>query len=349
MSDIPDPANQPPSAAAPAPTAGPLVPNDRPCQQCSYNLVGLPVTASCPECGTPVAESVPDLLASPEAFGGVVGGQHACVKCGYDLVGLPVTARCSECGLPVVDSLKGTLVQHASPEYLRTVLSGLNFILNGILLMIVVQVISIFGGVALGMSGAPATRHSIEILAAGLALIPTLIIILGYWRYTEPDPGFLGQEKPDSARNVLRISVVIQAILQVVGLVAQFFGIQGGLGGALAGGAVSILVVLAILLALASLAAWAVQFFATMRYTRWLAQRVPDAFIIKRTKTYSWLLPLICFLGAFCMMLGPLIALVLYWNLLDRMRKHFKAIQATGHPAPLKNVAEPSARVAARA
>lgn len=31
--------------------------------------------------------------------------------------------------------------------------------------------------------------------------------------------------------------------------------------------------------------------------------------------------------------LGPLIALIIYWNLLDRMRKHLKSILATGRPA----------------
>jgi hypothetical protein len=29
-------------------------------------------------------------------------------------------------------------------------------------------------------------------------------------------------------------------------------------------------------------------------------------------------------------LIGPLIALVLYWNFLDRMRKHLKAIEAGG-------------------
>jgi hypothetical protein len=35
------------------------------------------------------------------------------------------------------------------------------------------------------------------------------------------------------------------------------------------------------------------------------------------------------------LLLGPLVALVLYWNLLHRMRKHLKAIVETGEPAQL--------------
>jgi len=44
-------------------------------------------------------------------------------------------------------------------------------------------------------------------------------------------------------------------------------------------------------------------------------------------------------IGAFFLLLGPLIALILYWNLLDRMRKHLIAIEKTGEPAQLPHMA----------
>jgi ACR3 family arsenite efflux pump ArsB len=71
----------------------------------------------------------------------------------------------------------------------------------------------------------------------------------------------------------------------------------------------------------------------------WLARRVPDQWIVKRATTYRWLLPVLTTVGVLLIGLGPLIALVLYWNLLDRMRKHLKAIVATGAPADLPSVA----------
>lgn len=49
---------------------------------------------------------------------------------------------------------------------------------------------------------------------------------------------------------------------------------------------------------------------------------------------YRWLLPVIYVVGAI-VVIGPLIALVMYWNLLDRVRKHLKSIEATGMPAEL--------------
>jgi hypothetical protein len=93
------------------------------------------------------------------------------------------------------------------------------------------------------------------------------------------------------------------------------------------------------IVSLLSMIAWAVQFFAMMLYTRWLGSRVPDQWIIKRTKTYMWLLPLLTTVGVVLVGLGPIIALVLYWNLLDRMRKHLKSIESSGAPASLKNMA----------
>jgi hypothetical protein len=75
-----------------------------------------------------------------------------------------------------------------------------------------------------------------------------------------------------------------------------------------------------------------------MRYTRWVAGRVPDAHMVGRTKTYMWLLPLLYTVGIL-IIVGPLIALVMYWNLLDRLRKHLTSIASTGQPAKLPKMA----------
>jgi hypothetical protein len=53
---------------------------------------------------------------------------------------------------------------------------------------------------------------------------------------------------------------------------------------------------------------------------------------------YRWLLPLIAVVGAVALFLGPLVALIMYWNLLDRMRKHLKSIVANGQPASLRGM-----------
>ncbi len=254
---------------------------------------------------------------------GVVDHDRSCVRCSYNLRGLPIQGNCPECGNPVRDSLKGILLQFASPEYLAKIGKGLSFILNGILLMVATFV----GAFVVMATSGPAAVHSL--IWQGIQLVSSIVIFVGYWMYTEPDPGFVGTETPGSARNVARVAAAASVVVLVLTTALEELGvISSGPGGLTAGSFLSML------LGLVSLAAWAVQFFAIMRYTRWVSGRVPDAYIVKRTKTYMWLLPVLNTVGI-AILIGPLMALIMYWNLLDRLRKHLKAIRATGQPAAL--------------
>lgn len=245
-----------------------------------------------------------------------------CVRCSYNLRGLPIDGKCPECGSPIADSLKGILLQFASPEYLQKVAGGLSLILNGILLMVVAVILSFALVAALRTAGA-------ALIGQGLQIIASVMMLIGYWKYTEPDPGFIGTESPGSARSVARIAVLASLVI---------LALQTALGAASVNAARAPFALAILLLALASTVAAAVQFFAIMRYTRWVAGRVPDAFMVRRTRTYMWLLPVLYIVGAL-VIVGPLIALVMYWNLLDRLRKHLKSIRSSGSPAALPKMA----------
>ncbi len=56
----------------------------RPCPQCKYDLTGLPLAYTCPECGIDYGR--PEHIPQP------------CPKCYYDLTGLPSAHTCPECG-----------------------------------------------------------------------------------------------------------------------------------------------------------------------------------------------------------------------------------------------------------
>jgi len=259
-----------------------------------------------------------------------------CVRCSYNLKGLPTTGSCPECGTPIQDSLRGILLHFASPEYLKSMRTGLSLVLNGILLMIVVMVASIFMGLVASMY---ATGSGVRLLISLASMAPSIMILVGYWLFTEPDPGFAGLERPDSARKVIRATVAVQAVFQAFHAVFVMLGVNASFNLRLGARAVVTPVdLLAILLGLASLIAWAVQFFAVMLYTRWLAARIPDRYVLGRSKTYMWVLPLLQTVGVVLVGLGPLIALVMYWNLLDRVRKHLKSIATDGKPLRLEGV-----------
>ena len=238
-----------------------------------------------------------------------------CVKCAYDLRGLPLDGVCPECGTPVQDSLRGWLLRYASPEYRRKLGLGLSIVLNGILAMVVLTILQMVAGFSGWRGGGFDT--GMHIVNFGLAIA----MIAGYWFMTEPDPGYTGLEKPNSARQVLRTAVLAQAGLNLLSVVLV---LTGAMSTSPTG--VTAATAFVLLLGFAGLVAWAVQFFATMRYMRWLAGRVPDAAMQKRTETYMWLLPVLSIVGIILVGLGPLIALILYWNLLDQLRKHLRTI-----------------------
>ena len=170
----------------------------------------------------------------------------------------------------------------------------------------------------------------------GIGLGVVVLIYVGYLRLTTPDPQFTGTERPDSARQVVRITVLVQLALALVQTCLAPLVRSGA--GISAPPAKDLLLLAMGALALAGMVLWAIQFFAMMRYTRWLANRVPDGYIVRRTRVYMWLLPVLTTVGVLLIGLGPLIALVLYWNLLDRMRKHLKSIERAGSPAGLKGM-----------
>jgi hypothetical protein len=262
-----------------------------------------------------------------------IAHDQPCFKCGYNLRGLAISGQCPECGHLAADSLKGTLLQFASPEYLAKIHSGLSLILNAILIMIVLGLISIvvsIGAAALG----PSVAKAVQVIMSFVSLALSVMSFLGYLRVTEPDPMFTGEEKPDSARNVVRIAAIASIAIGAVQIILSFIATPGVAG---------LVTVLIMLVGIAGFVAWAVQFFAMMNYMRWFGNRVPDAFIVRNAARYRWLLPVLSTVGIVLLGLGPLIALILYWNLLDRLRKHVKSIRRTGMPASLPKMAEISA------
>jgi hypothetical protein len=265
------------------------------------------------------------------AASSTVGPARYCIQCAYALVGLPDSGNCPECGTSIALSLRESTLTNATPEYQRTVLRGLSLVLNGILLMIIVIVAGFFSAMLAGAMGGAGGGAWIPLALQGVLLGVSAMILLGYYLYTTPDPGQVSMEATHSARTVVRITVVAQAALALVNLGIEALGYVSAVGQDLLG-------ILSLVLGLVGMGLWAVQFFAVMRYTRWLGTRVPDFFVMRRTKLYMWLLPVLYIPGALVVGIGPLVALVLYWNLLDRMRKHLKSIVADGTPAPLKKM-----------
>lgn len=276
-----------------------------------------------------------------------------CIDCGYSLRGLPVDGKCPECGKPVADSIRGELLINRSPEYVRKLTRGISLVLNGILLWFVLKILA---GPALTIA-LPIFQYnagnfyvSPPLIDFALALAGFLVsgmIFYGYWLFTARDPGDPVRNRATAARVVVRAAVITQLVGQLFSLVGSTMMLSIGAqsvvpnpsSGAVAG---QLLLAATLLLAFAKLvtfAAWATQFFSAMLYVSMLSRRLPDPKIFRLANSRIISCPIWATVGIL-ILVGPLIALILYWNLLNMVRARLKHIRnAQQHEAMDKQIA----------
>ena len=273
---------------------------------------------------------VPEDLSTPQPV------RLVCRGCGYDLKGLAPDGVCPECGMAIARSLAASdLLEYSSPEYVATLHKGTFIVLAAIIAMILCT-FGMVGGAILGTAAGMGTG-GIETLFKLLLTLCAFASAYGWWLLSSPDPASREGQRGEKARKVVRICTLIGAGLGVAGFVLGLFvtatsftfpggappgGAQPGTGASAAAGLASIF---GLLLALINSIAGVIAFFAQMLYVRWLAPRLPNEWVFRRAKLLLWLGPLLYTVGSLCLGLGPLVALVLYWNMLDRVRKDLKA------------------------
>ena len=251
------------------------------------------------------------------ASNGVVVAGNACIDCGYDLAGLRADGQCPECGASIERSLKGDFMVHASPEYLATLHRGAVSVLTAIL----VQVALMFVGLAIrlllftyggSLGWLPAATTGIELVSAGA-------LLWGWWRLSTPMPSLAEKPWVDKARRWVRYLLfgdIIVLVAQVVLATTMRLGVRPpGIE------------YVAVAFGLFSLAIWLATYIVHGTYLAWLAKRIPDTKLHNRSKRIRWLCPLLATVGIILIGLGPLIALVIYWNLINSFRKAFKRIR----------------------
>jgi len=262
-----------------------------------------------------------------------------CITCGYNLLGLDEAAVCPECATPVQDSTEGTLLGHSAPEYIHTLHHGALYVLLAVVIGVFLALGSVLVIAAITASGAsaPWMVSAAEVLQQLGAIALNLLGLYGWWKLTTPDPSYTGRDTGDGARGILRSVVAALAIFAIIS--APFNIIVVAQPGILGQGLSASLLVVA-LLSVASFFLYLVQFFASLHYIAWLGRRVPDPEIVARAYRYRWLLPMIFFLGLL-VLVGPFIAFIMYYMLLNRLRRRLKVLdepfakgELGSHPAP---------------
>lgn len=309
--------------------------------------------------------AAPDDITPPEAAaraGEPAAGRATpaavhCVRCAYHLVGLPENGVCPECGTPIEHSLRGHLLTYAAPAYVRAIGQGLSLVLAGFGTLGVFA--TLFVWTHSNQRYTPARGMALEAVYA----LAVLLILLGYLRYSAPDPGYAGREDPVTARRVLRWSSAAMLTLALGALVMRMYGLPTGLGALGAITAYDSPAFPGALVMAGILCAVCVQYFAVLRYTAWLGRRVPDLFIVAKARRYRWVLPLMPLWGlapaaisyalrpdggfiiccTVCTLpLAVFIAALMFVALLWRMQAHARSILQTGRPAPMDGMAPSS-------
>jgi hypothetical protein len=233
-----------------------------------------------------------------------------CKACGYSLSGLSAEGSCPECGLSIERSLTDDMLVNSSPEYVARLKRGASLVLNGILLLVVMALGGFVAGLA--MLNVGISQSTFLLVSSGLSLASSVMIMVGWWWFTEPDPAFAGRVDASRSRSWLRGSAMANFGISVLSLVVLLVPV--------------IPMAVQIVVSLLGYLVFGVVYFASLLYMRWLSPRVPNWKAWKRAKTMMWLGPVLAIPGSL-VLIGPLIALIMYWNLLHWLRLDLKRLQ----------------------
>ncbi len=135
--------------------------HDMSCRSCGYNLKGIRPGDGCPECGADLA----------------------CRCCGYSLRGIRPEGGCPECGINKDRMLYGNLLRFSDTKWLRRISRGFQCLGAGVLLS------AVFPFDLRGTARFSEFSDMSELDNVDFCLpISVIILWLGYWMTTTPEP-----------------------------------------------------------------------------------------------------------------------------------------------------------------
>lgn len=214
-----------------------------------------------PILATPIPGSIPTSVVPLDAAGRIII-DLPCKRCGYNLRTMMPDGRCPECATAVGQAMHGDYLKFADPAWVQKLASGINWIVVGTILAF------ILGAAATGIVFALNWRQDILIwLTTALGLITTY----GYWRVTMPDPSGHGETNRINARQMTRVTILINFVINPP---MQFVLRQFPAAGLFA------LPVLSLISLIGTV--------AMFRYARQLALRIPDTATAKGFRITMW-------------------------------------------------------------
>ena len=198
-----------------------------------------------------------------------------CIRCGYNLRELSPDGRCPECGTPIHRSIHGDLLSAADPAWLTRVSRGFTLIKAA---SVTLASIALFLVLALTFRAPWIPEIVLRVVETGLRLgvsVSVILVLLGIFALTTPDPRVSLTEQPVALRRIVRGPALAGFLIGLL-----LYGLKLLVT---AGGGVDPLV--------RSVAGWtfgcalAFTWVAGSFYLARLGERIPDMELAKRTKS----------------------------------------------------------------
>ena len=270
------------------------------CAKCDYNLTDIDPSGTCPECGTPII--------------------NGCIRCEYDLTATDPSSNCPECGVPVVCSIGHSALGPVPTETLRAVHTGFRLVTTLILISIITGIAStVTLSMVIGRN--PELYYPVSAVGAIINNGLTFGIVVGWFKLTKPLTGLPDILDAPDKRSFVRVTLWIYAACLAVTTIWQLIPQDP-----YANDDPSIMDIVVGIFFLATYVVMLVVFISNVLYLGWFARLVQNRKMTKRSKHFAWSGPVIAILGLPLLFIGPLITLILYWNMVEYIRRDLKKI-----------------------
>lgn len=201
-----------------------------------------------------------------------------CRQCGYNLRGLLASGACPECGHAVAESARRNLLRDSDPSYATNLRAGA-------MVMIVGLGLSGFSG---GLIPPTVIVDYLDVqswtaLAVVLIVVAILVMAAGLWKLTTVDPAVFEDRGRERKRRLVRVTMVIGTLTQLIGLVMLFSS-----GDEMMFPPPMFDRLLLWMFTLGNAVVLITCVFATFGYLRMLSWRIPDQVLARRFQMLRW-------------------------------------------------------------
>lgn len=159
------------------------------------------------------ASAPPPQIAPPVDENGRLGVDVNCRSCGYNLRGLSTHIACPECSTPVEMSVRGDRLMFSDPVWVERLGRGTMLIIAGLIGQTVLGTgFGICFGVSMASNPAGVQMEVMVAIGAAIGFLGALVIVIGTWVLTTPDPALGERSGGMSTRLMARYAILLTLI-----------------------------------------------------------------------------------------------------------------------------------------